>query len=274
MQPFRIVISQNQRSIKLHMTRAGWRPVFEQGRPRVNNLEGEELLNGKALGPVEAELHQMRSIDMLDELAGGEFDVAVVGSDCVEERFNPRFKELGRYDYGRLLGGAPRPRLELVALDNSTIATAKDIPAGTIIHTERPRVTVIALTEQGVTNFLIANHYDFKYDASKFREKLIATGKIGINKIEGAGPGHLFPANPDRYLLVMVSETGETLADNDLRVISKLRDIDTVLLTHKDAYEDPLKRDHIRQFAWDMNEAFNAIKREYEGRSGLEREPM
>lgn len=265
--PLKILVPQHQRTVREHMKLAGWNPIFDQGKSRADTPENGELNTGIALGTFVAEIRQLRSPDMVRSLASGRFDIAIVGSDCIEEWFNRRLVELGRYSYGREWN-APRPRLEFVALQKSTVQSLKDIKSGSVVYTERKKITKDYMEKQGISNIIVENEYD---DPLFFEDKIQRRGEIGIRTALGAIPALLEPAQPDRYFGIMVNEKGDTVNDYNLKVIAKLRDIDAVLVASERSMSDDRIRGLIGSFSFSMNEAFLKVNKESELHQGLAR---
>ncbi len=257
---FRAIFNQNQlRTIRQVARQANWQMTFDLGNPRGDMSESEELYRGRIVGSSEGEIIALRSQDMIDNIAEGRFDFAAIGSDVVEEFFNHRFIELGRIPVGRKLPPI-RPRLELTALATSKVDRPEDIPDGSIVMSERERITKRYFEERGKIVIVKSPHEDML----EFKEKVTKPNTIGVRLILGTGPVQLEPHAPDSYFLIMVNEEGSTINDYNLKVIDKVRDIDTVFLTTERSMTNDTTRGAVLQLARELESAFDRIKGEYE----------
>lgn len=265
-QPFiRFVIPQNQRTVRDLMKMGNWNPVFDLGDATGDAPQDRELYTGRVLGPVVAEITQLRSEDLVKRVAAGRFDVGIVGSIDVEEFFNERFIELARFQLGRKWN-APQSRLDLAALASSTIKSEKDLPKGILIYAERQKIVQSYIEGLGHNVIIMGRHED----PLLFQENIIRKGAIGISDIQGGGPAQLDPLNPDAAIVAMVNEEGSTARDYGLKVISTIRPIDTIIITTERALTNNIERGLVMQFAIDMKEAFRRAK-EFEYHIGAER---
>lgn len=246
------------RNVRDLLTEGGWPVVFDVGVSEPTHPYHNELNKGKLLGFVEGDVIQIRSMDMLKIIGERRYDAMIVGSDCVEERFSPQFVELMRLPLGRQWN-APRPRLELVALQSSSVQDVADIQPGSIVMTERPRITKSYFESFGRGTINEGLDVD-----PEFKQRLLEAESVGIREILGDGPAQLDSYYPDDYFLAMVSETGNTVRDYDLKVISVIRDIDTLLITREDVLNDPTKREAVRQLVFDLENTYPKLKREHE----------
>ncbi len=265
---FRAIFNQNQlRTIRQVARQANWPMTFDLGNPRGDMPEGEELYRGRIVGSSEGEIIALRSQDMIDNIAEGRFDFAAIGSDVVEEFFNHRFIELGRIPVGRKLPPI-RPRLELAALATSKVSNPEEIPDGSIVMSERERITKKYFEDRGRRVLVKSPHEDML----EFREKVMQPNTIGIRLILGTGPVQLEPYAPDSYFLIMVNEEGSTINDYHLKVIDKIRDIDTVFLTTERSMTSDQTRGSVLQLARELEQTFFRIKGEYEASGQKERQ--
>lgn len=256
--PFRLIIPEHMRTVRDLLNEAGWHVVFDVGIPEPTHQESNELNRGYLRGPIEGEVLQTRSMDMFDNLNDGRYDVIIVGSDCIEERPNPHYVRVAEFALGRQWD-APKPRLELVALRNSSAEKPQDINPGSIVMTERPRVTRAYLESFGHQIVNLGRDID-----PETRQRLRETGSIGLREILGDGPAQLDKYSPDDFFLAIVSESGTTVRHYELRELGLIHDIDTILLTRDDVWEDSVKGEIVRTLARDLNENYPRVKKERE----------
>lgn len=247
------------------MRMSNWLPVFDQGNPTGDIPQGRELYVGTVYGPIKAELTQLRSEDMVKRLSSGRFEVAIVGSVDVEEFFSNRFVELARLPLGRKWHTS-RSRLDLAALETSTINTTRELPEGSVVYAEREKIVTGHLEASDKSVRVMDRHAD----EQEFKKAIAATGEIGIISILSGGGAQLDKRNPDAAFVAMVNEEGSTVLDYKLKVLDTIRPIDTLIISTQDAMANGYAREYITRFASEMEAQFVRAK-EYEQHIGTER---
>ncbi len=144
-------------------------------------------------------------------VAAGSRDVGFTGADWVEELEADVVEVLDtELDPVRLVAAAPADMVQ----------DGDGLPENLVVATEYER-----LTERWLAN----------------------TGRSGT-VIQSYGATEVFPPE-DADVIVDVSQTGRTLAANDLVVVDELITSSTRLYANPDAWNDPVKRDEIDRFA-------------------------
>lgn len=264
----KISIAKTQRSLIQLLTAGGWEPQLKHGHPSLEDQEPlVDTLDKGVIPSYDAEINLLRSMRIPERVSLGHSDLAMVGTDCLEETQFPRIVSLGVIPIGRTF--IIQPSLELWAHPESEVYHLENINDGAIVLTERPNFTSRVFTEDYGRRTEIQDHR--VKDPLEFRTKVRKEGLIGITIIPGGGPQEL---EPDE-LLVIVNETGRTRVNYGMRKISTLCDIDTHIIANEDSLRDPEKKRLIEQFVEDIEGAHKAIEQETtQVMFGIEREPI
>ncbi len=140
----------------------------------------------------------------------GFFDIGISGLDCVMES-NADVVEVADMPYAKT--GTGKLKMVIAVPNNSDINDPKDIPADSRVSTEFPEIT------------------------KKFFEKLGIPAKIFFS--HGATEAKV-PELMD--VIVDLTETGQTLRRNQLKIIGVIMESTTKLIANKASWEDPEKR--------------------------------
>lgn len=238
--------------IEHHLEQAGYKPVWHRGKPTPKNPEGNILKIGE-IEEFGIRLIKIRSGKVPRRVSEGAFDLGFVGTDVFLDHELPNIKIASDFDHGRDKDEGS-PYLELVAHANSPINSLKDITPGTIVMTERPHLTKQYLTERGFKTILYWN----TRPKDEFKRRLVEAGKVGIEIIEGGGGQQIM----EDELLALVTESGQTRIDYDLKHIAKICDIDTLLLVNNNSLLDPEKKDTIRDLVLRLDNVYRPIESE------------
>ncbi len=163
-------------------------------------IADERIAKVKILRPQEIPLY----------VQDGHFDLGISGHDWVKES-GADVVEVAELPYAKT--GTGVINMVLAVPEASPIRTASDIPAGSRIASEFPRVTEAYFKELGVAVEVL-----FSYGATEAK----------VPELVDA--------------LVDLTETGSTLRRNGLRIVDTLLTSTTRLLTNREAWEDPAKR--------------------------------
>lgn len=145
----------------------------------------------------------------------GYFDLGIAGLDCILEA-SSKVREVADLPYSK---ATARPIKMVVAVyENSKIKTPKQIPKGARVSTEFPNLT------------------------RKYFKKLKIPVKIFFSY--GATEAKI-PELMD--VVIDLTETGETLKKNRLRVIDNIMESTTKLLANKSSYQDSKKKKAIEE---------------------------
>lgn len=235
----RIGFSYNQEGpIEEHFRKAGLAPVWSRGVPTPRNPEGNVLRRGYIEGwGNDIELVKTRSSRVPKRVSEGVYDLGLVGTDIYDDHFLENTIIVGRFDHGRK-NGHGNSYLELVTTEDSTISTVEDITPGTIVHTEVPHLTKKFLQERGHKTALYWN----TQTKSRFKERLVRSGRVGLELSPGGVAQDL---QPDE-VLALVTESGDTRVDYKLKTITKICDINTLLIANEASLIDPEKARSLR----------------------------
>ncbi len=237
----------------VHLSRAGYRPVFDGDRR-----------DGKILGTKD-EIIKVRSYDIPVEVADG-CHVGLVGSDWVEERELELGSQLvetrASFKYGREFNPSNHPTLDFIARDDSPIESLGDVKPGQIILTEYPNITKNELAKYGHDVVTYGESRFMPQEPKLFRDWLKGEGYVGIRVVHGSIAALV--NNHSGALGVMVNETGGTLKRYNMRVVSNLRDIDIQLIVNPFAMARQSKEREITAFQQKMEEAYESIMLEFE----------
>jgi len=242
--------------IEEHLLKAGLSPAWERGKPTKSMPEGNLLRKGQ-IPNYEIGVVKIRSSELPKRVSEGVFDMALIGTDVYIDHKLPNMKIAANFDHGREIGQGS-PYLELVAHPLSKIVSIGDTPPGTIVMTERPHLTKAFLEANGLKTILYWN----TRNKLEFKKRLIESNRVGIEIIDGGGPQQI----QEDELLALVTESGQTREDYNLRQIAKICDIETLLVVNEQSLEDPEKKKEITNFVRMMEAAYRSV--ESEGISG------
>lgn len=238
--------------IEDHLAKAGLSPAWDRGKPTKGKPEGNLLRKGH-IPNFEIDVVKIRSSELPKRVSEGVFDVALVGTDVYMDHKLPNMRVVAKFDHGREIGQG-NPYLELVAHPNSLINSIAEIPAGTVVMTERPHLTKDFLEKNGLKTVLYWNTRN-KVD---FKKRLKASNRVGIEIIDGGGPQQI----QEDELLALVTESGQTREDYDLKQIAIICDIETLLIVNEQSYNDPEKTQEIKNFTHKMELSYRAVETE------------
>ncbi|MDP2632534.1 MAG: hypothetical protein Q8P25_02325 [Candidatus Curtissbacteria bacterium] len=253
MSNLKIAIPQNQGTVRNLMQAGGYEPVFEPGHPEPDGGRKQELNRG-VIEKTGDTIIQIRSMDVLRQVAAGYRDIGFVGSDCIDEWPAWKVEKLAEFPFGRTRG-SDQPRLEFVVPKSSRINNMREIELGTIFLTERPRLTAQFLKNLGF-EVVIEKEDD---SPREFEDKISQEEKVGIRIILGSGIPQL---EPEKQVLVIVNEQGTTAKEYGVIVIGKIVDITTVLIANPDVLYDESKREQILLFREKLEKAYILSERE------------
>lgn len=148
-------------------------------------------------------------------IAEGYFDLGISGADCVAESGVDVVK-VAELPYAKTGAGVIK-MVVAVAADNPA-KKPEDIKPGSRITTEFPNVTKAYFERLGIP---VKIYYSYGASEAKIPELM--------------------------DVVVDLTETGATLARNQLKVIGKIGDFPTVLIANKDAWKDPAKKQAIEE---------------------------
>lgn len=244
--PLRIVSAKSQSSVESHINEAGWKIAWRIGEPTNKEPNGEVLDDGKIEGK-NAEIARIRSAEIPWRVSIGTFDIGIVGTDCLLDHLDENTVRIfGGYAYGRTRGQA-LAFLGVFAKQSSLFNSWADVPNGTTIGTERPHITKQHIELNGRLAEIYWGRDESQYQ--KFQNEMADEGKLAIKIIEGAGAQQL----PDDELLVMVGETGRRQRNYDLKDISKICDIETLMLVNVESMRNPAIFREVKQFLNDLD---------------------
>lgn len=248
---------------RVHLALAGWNPLFVHGIPTDEYLMGNELDKGTIESKGD-EIIKIRTRDIPREVSGGYVDVGFVGSDCLEARFGKQLEVLSSFSYGREWDSRPS-RVEIVAHSDSTVSSVNDIKPGAIFLTEPQHLPLIKKLLEDLGYKVRREGHNA---GPEFHKRLIGEGSVGVSLVGGAIPVLL---DPELHFGVMVNETGRTVSDYDLKVVTKICDIETLLITSKRVLSDETKRERVLQLQKDLESAYIRVQLESEGFGSPER---
>jgi ATP phosphoribosyltransferase len=145
----------------------------------------------------------------------GFFDIGISGHDWVRES-GADVVEVAELPYAKT--GTGVVQMVLAVPQESTISSAKDIPAGSRITTEFPKATKEFFDALGIE---VEVHFSYGATEAKVPEMMDA--------------------------LVDLTETGSTLRRNGLKIVDVILTSTTRLVASKEAWEDPAKRREIEE---------------------------
>jgi len=145
----------------------------------------------------------------------GYFDVGISGLDCITEG-GADVVEVADMPYAKT--GTGKLKMVIAVPNDSPINEPKDIPAGSRVSTEFPKTTQKYFDDLGVPVNLF-----FSYGATEAK----------------------VPELMD--VIVDLTETGQTLRRNQLKIIGVILESTTKLIANKAAWADPTKRKAIEE---------------------------
>ena len=220
--------------------------------------------NGTDFGTIESTgdtVVRLRSYDIPVETIA-RCDVGLCGSDCVQEQsleHELQFQTIATFKYGREFNTLPS--LDLIA-PNDGPKSIEDIKPGNVILTEHPNITRDFLESCGLPSARYGKNHGNPSDPKKFEEWCIENGLVGIRIVHGK-IGAL--VSIEKGLGVMVNETGTTLRENCLHVVSRIYPIETVLIVNPESLRT--KEPEIESLRKDLESAYIAICKERESTS-------
>src|SRR5262245_43911633 len=161
------------------------------------------------------EVRILRPQEIPQYVADGRFDVGITGRDWIEER-NADVVTLTELHYSKATA-RPVQIVLAVAADSPTQST-RDLPAGSVVHTEYPELTKRFFAKHGIDADV-----QLSYGATEAKVPDIADA------------------------VVELTETGRALRAAGLRVIDTLLVSHTELIANPDAYADQEKRRAMEQ---------------------------
>lgn len=231
-------------------------------RIQVASLRSEELSEFVNVGHIDIGNGDDRN-ELPEYLVQG-YDACLVGTDWLKEcelvvkegGQELRFIELGKFQYGRETIGISLS-LDLVVRENSQFVSVNQIPSGYVIATEFPKLTREFLSENGLkvrqTNLV---------DVSNLWTQILyaGLGYVLLVRAPGSIPQRVSLNN---MLGVMVSESGKTLKESNLRVLAKIMDVEMHFIANINSFDDPYKKNEITNFFKRFQEGFRiALEKE------------
>jgi ATP phosphoribosyltransferase len=173
------------------------------------------------------ELVMLRAQEMSRYVAGGELDAGITGYDWMMEN-EADVVEAAELAYSR---ATSKPAKWVLAVPDESKVTKPAELAGGIIATELVNVTKKYFADKNI-NVKV----EFSWGATEAKARLVDA-------------------------IVELTETGETLAANNLRVIDTVITSTTRLIANKKAWQDKFKREKIENIAILLNAAIDARNR-------------
>src|SRR3989339_228683 len=162
------------------------------------------------------EVFPLRPREVAEYISEGEFDIGVTGYDwIVETRAN--VKEILDLQFSR--GGFRKVKIVLATDNGNPVNDVNDISVEDKVATEYPNIT--------------KNYFD-------------RIGKGRIKKRVSFGATEIKVPRLAKYL-VDVTETGETLRQNNKKILATIMDSSTKLIVNPDSWKDPIKRQEIEE---------------------------
>ncbi len=156
----------------------------------------------------------LRPQEIPDYVEDGYFDVGITGRDWVIER-GADVKEIADLGYSKTGEGSVRIVLA-VQRNRDDIRSVHDLKPGSKISTEYPNITKKFFRKCGIPVKIF-----FSYGATEAKDMM-----------DG---------------IVELTETGETLMENNWKIIETIMHSSTVLISNKDAWRNPEKRRAIEE---------------------------
>lgn len=200
------------------------------------------------------------------------FDTGLVGSDWVKEselrvariaaefsdiNFELEYEMLERFRYGRKTIGNFLS-LDLFAQVGNSISSVREMAPGSVITTEFINITQEILREYSLKSIVIPLEA-----LSGMQEELEKKGFVIVVESNGSIPQGI---DQNNMYGVMVSESGDTVQHYGLRVLTKIMDVEMLLIANKWAIADTHKLDEIELFQKVLGEGLGkAIESEASG---------
>lgn len=165
--------------------------------------------------PRVSEVRILRPQEIPEYVAEGLFDLGITGRDWIEETSSD-VASLGELRYSKAT--AQPVRVVLAVAEESTVKTVADLPAGTRVSTEYPRLTKRFLESHGVDGEVRLSH---------------GATEAKIPEIADA--------------VVEITETGRALRAAGLRIIDTILESYTELIANPKSYADDAKRHAMQQ---------------------------
>jgi len=172
-------------------------------------------------------LLMLRAQEMSRYVAGGELDAGITGYDWIMEN-DSDVVEVAELAYSKAT--SEPTRWVLAVPDESKVTKAKDLQGG-IIATELVNVTKKYFADKNIDVKV-----EFSWGATEVKAQLVDA-------------------------IVELTETGESLEANNLRVIDTVITSTTRFIANKKAWQDKFKRDKIENIAILLNAAIDARNR-------------
>jgi ATP phosphoribosyltransferase len=207
-----------QEVITTLLKKAGLPVTIERGRNKVGHIEGADWVEQFCFN---------RPYDIPRRLNQGQFDVAIVGEDWIAN-WGFDFPVLLTLPVGR--SGNKPVRIVLAVSNDSSISRVKDLPVGCEVATE-----YVKLAE---SFFVAFGRQDIHVEYSPgITEDKIRFGSDAI---------------------IDVTESGNSLRDNDLKVIHEIMESSTVIVANRESYADTEKLPYIDHFVRLIKGAYQA----------------
>ncbi|MDO8885716.1 ATP phosphoribosyltransferase, partial [Candidatus Oleimmundimicrobium sp.] len=145
----------------------------------------------------------------------GYFDLGISGKDCIVES-GADVVEIADMPYAKT--GTGKMRMVIAVPDNSSIEKPEDIPTGSRVTTEFPNITKKYFDKLGIP---VKVYYSYGATEAKIPEIM--------------------------DVIVDLTETGETLRRNQLKIIGTIMESSTKLIANKDSWENKEKRKAIEE---------------------------
>lgn len=185
--------------------------LFEQADLRVK--KGAREYNPTIDDPRIGKVKILRPQEIPTYVSEGYFDLGISGADCVRES-GADVQVVTEMHYAKT--GAGTIKMVIAVHNDSGVKEPKDIKPGSRVTTEFPNITKQYFEELGIP---VKVFYSYGASEAKIPELM--------------------------DVVVDLTETGSTLAKNNLRIVGIIDEFPTVLIANRDAWNDPVKRQEI-----------------------------
>ncbi|MHC1565546.1 MAG: ATP phosphoribosyltransferase [Candidatus Syntropharchaeales archaeon] len=187
--------------------------LFKEADLEIKKTERD--YNPRIIDPRIGKVKVLRPQEIPKYIQDGYFDLGISGQDWVKET-GADVVEVATLNYSKQSSGGVK--IVIAVPEEEDISSSKEIPPGSRISTEYPRITAEFFKDLGIPVEIF-----FSYGATE--------AKV-----------------PDLMdVIVDLTETGSTLRKNGLKIIDTLLESSTVLIANKASWDDPDKRKEIEE---------------------------